>query len=242
LIPRHRCLSPFFPLSAESPHFVDFFRILTYAEDSLRRGIRMSQQPQPNRILAGAVTFIGVGLIWIVIANNLPSQQELSAKESPQLAAHLGPGRSAADPVLDLSIPGVPPPKAAMTTPATAIESQPPATAVDPRKRQIARLRCEAEVEQLCPEAAEGSVRRQCLETHAQRLPAPCQEQLRERLVKWKEERSRLTLACQADIKRFCPDVRPRGGYQVQCLQQHAQELSDGCYGMLPKGALYFKQ
>jgi hypothetical protein len=51
-----------------------------------------------------------------------------------------------------------------------------------------------------------------------------------------------LTLACQADIRRFCPDVKSGGRQTLQCLQHHAQELSDGCYGMLPKGTLYFKQ
>jgi hypothetical protein len=202
----------------------------------------MSQQPLSNRILAGAVTFIGLGLVWIVIANNLPSQQELSAKESPPSPVQTAAALAVPEPVLDLSIPGVPPPPTAeKATPPTAAKS-PTSAAVDPRTAQIARLRCEAEVEALCPEAMDGSGRRQCVETHAQRLPAVCQQQLRERLVKWREERSRLMLACQADMKRFCPDARPRGGYQVQCLQQHARELSDGCYGMLPKGALYFKQ
>jgi hypothetical protein len=225
-----------------SPHFVAFFGFVPYAQ-ALSEHV-MSQQPLPNRILAGAVTFIGLALMWIVIANNLPSQQELSAKESPQSAVQAATVRAVPEPVLDLSIPGVPaPPQAAeMTPPAPAVESPPAVTAVDPRTAQVARLRCEAEVERLCPQAMDGLGRRQCLETHAQRLPVVCQQQLRERLVRWKEERSRLTLACQADIKRFCPDVRVRGGYQAQCLQRHAQELTDGCYGMLPKGALYFKQ
>jgi hypothetical protein len=49
-----------------------------------------------------------------------------------------------------------------------------------------------------------------------------------------------VTAACQADIKRFC-SKRPGAG-ALQCLQQHAQELSDGCYERLPKGTLYFKQ
>jgi Cysteine rich repeat len=129
-------------------------------------------------------------------------------------------------------------------TPGTSAMTDMPAVSMslDRRAAQVARLRCEAEVEQLCPEAADGSGRRQCLEKRTQQLSAACQQQVRERLVRWKEERSRLILACQADIKRFCPDVRLGGGQQLQCLQQHAQELSDGCYGMLPKGTLYFKQ
>jgi hypothetical protein len=201
----------------------------------------MSQQPVSSRILAGAVTFVGLGIVWIAIVNNLPSQQDLSAREAPQSAVQAAP---AAEPVLDLSIPGIPaaPPPAEPAASAKAAMSPPPSTALDSGAAQVARLRCEAEIEQLCPEATDGSGRRQCLERHAQRLPAPCQQQVRERLVKWKEERSRLTLACQADIRRFCQDAGPGGGRQLQCLQQHAQEVSDGCYGVLPKGALYFKQ
>ena len=203
----------------------------------------MSQQPLSSRILAGAVTFVGLGLVWLAIVGNLPSQQELSAKESPQPPAHAVPALPLPEPVLDLSIPGVPAtPPASEIQPSATADRPPGSRPTDPRAVQVARLRCEAEVEHLCPETSDGSGRRQCLEKRAQQLSAPCQQQIRERLVRWKEERSRMTLACQADIRRFCPDVKPGGGQTLQCLQQHAQELSDGCYGTLPKGTLYFKQ
>lgn len=202
----------------------------------------MSHHPLSNRILAGTLTFVGLGLVWMAIASNLPSQQELSAKES--LPAQAVPTQAAAEPVLDLSIPGVPatPPASEIQQSSATTDMPPVSMQLDPRAAQVARLRCEAEVEQLCPEASDGSGRRHCLEKRSQQLSAPCQQQIRERLVRWKEERSRLTLACQTDIRRFCPAVRPGGKHQLQCLQQHAQELSDGCYGMLPKGTLYFKQ
>ncbi len=200
----------------------------------------MSQQPLSSRILAGAITFVGLGITWMAIVSNLPSQQELSAKESP---THAVIAPSLPEPVLDLSIPGVRAmPPVTEIHPAATADMPPASTPTDPHAAQVVRLRCEAEVEQLCPEASDGSGRRQCLEKRAQQLSAPCHQQMRERLVKWKEERSRLTLACQADMRRFCPDVKPGGGQTLQCLQHHAQELSDGCYGMLPKGTLYFKQ
>ncbi|HEU4505040.1 MAG TPA: cysteine rich repeat-containing protein [Nitrospira sp.] len=202
-------------------------------------------QPLSNRILAGALTFLGLGVVWMVIIGNLSTQQDLSANESLQPPAQPVAPNSVPEPVLDLSIPGVPSgPQPASETPGTSAMTDRPRASMplDRRAAQVARLRCEAEVEQLCPESSDGSGRRQCVERRAQQLPAPCQQQIRERLVRWKEERGRLILACQADIKRFCPDVRPGGGPQLQCLQQHAQELSDGCYGMLPKGRLYFKQ
>jgi hypothetical protein len=203
----------------------------------------MSQQPLTSRFLAGTLTFIGLGLVWLLIVNNLPSQQDLLAKESPQPSAQGGAAPSAPEPVLDLSIPGV-----SATSPASEMQSPAPtdmppvSMPMNSRAAQVARLRCEAEVEQLCPEGSDGFGRRQCLEKRAHQLSAICQQQIRERLVRWKEERSQLKLACRADIRRFCPDLRPGGGQAVQCLQQHAQELSDGCYATLPKGTLYFKQ
>ena len=100
----------------------------------------------------------------------------------------------------------------------------------------------EAEAEQLCPESPEGLARKQCLERRMHQLPASCQLQLRERLVKWKEERSRLTAACEVEMNRFCSAVTPGGRQVLQCLQEHAQELSDRCYETLPKGTVYFKQ
>jgi hypothetical protein len=202
----------------------------------------MSEQPLSSRILAGTITVVGLGLAWLVIVNNLPSQQELSAKESSQPAAQAA-AQPVPEPVLDLSIPGVPStPPASEAPSATAADVPSVSMPMDSRMAQVARLRCEAEVEQLCPEGADGSGRRPCLEKRARQLSPPCQQQIRERLVRWKEERSQLKLACQADIRRFCADLRPGVGQTLQCLQQHAQELSDGCYATLPKGTLYFKQ
>ena len=199
----------------------------------------MSQQPLSSRILAGTITFLGLGLVWMAIIANLPSRQELSAKESSQPPAQVATTQAASEPVLDLSIPGVSVPPAPKAPPSSARTEMPPSMALDRRAAQVARLRCEAEVEQLCPDSPG---RQQCLENRAQQLSVSCQQQIQERLVRWKEERNRLTLACQADIRRFCSNGKTGGRQQLQCLQQHAQELSDGCYGMLPKGTLVFKQ
>ena len=85
----------------------------------------MSQQPLSTRILAGAITFIGLGFVWMAIASNLPSQQELSAKESPQPPAHAVPVPPLPEPVLDLSIPGVPATPPASETPPSASADRP---------------------------------------------------------------------------------------------------------------------
>jgi hypothetical protein len=204
----------------------------------------MNQQPISNRILAGVFTFLGLGVVWMVIIGNLPSQEELSARESIQPPSVAVAPHAVQEPVLDLSIPGVPqaPPVSEGVSSSARVSSQPAARPPDRRAVQVARLRCEAEVEQLCPQASDGSGRRQCLEKRAHQLSVRCQQQVRERLVRWKEERDRLMLACEADSRKFCSDVRPGGGQHLQCLQQHAQEVSDGCYALLPKGTVYFKQ
>ncbi len=204
----------------------------------------MAQPYASGRVFAWILTIVGLGIAWLAIVMSLPSQQELSAKE-PLLSQRLIPAAktTSAEPTLDLSIPGVPslppaPPEQAVSS----TTSVPPISQLDPREAQVARLRCEAEIEQLCPDSLEGPARRQCLEKRAQHLPGACQPQLRERFVKWKEERSRLVSACQADVKRWCSSVKPGDGHVLQCLQEHAQDLSDRCYETLPKGTVYFKQ
>ena len=114
-------------------------------------------------------------------------------------------------------------------------------TGLDPRSLQASRLKCEAEIEQLCPDSPDGSVRTRCLQQRAKRLPPLCQSQLHERFVKWKEDRSRLMAACDQDAKRFCKAVKLGSEQMLQCLQSHAQEVSDRCYQTLPKGTFFFK-
>jgi hypothetical protein len=112
---------------------------------------------------------------------------------------------------------------------------------VEPHVLQASRLKCEAEIEQLCPDSPDGSARRRCLEQRAKQLPLLCQSQLHERFMKWKEDRSRLMAACDEDVNRFCSAVKAGSGQVLQCLQSHAQEVSDRCYQTLPKGTVYFK-
>ena len=207
----------------------------------------MGQPHSSGRIVAGVVTVVGLGIVWLAILMSLPSQQELSAKE-PKLSQQpisASKAQLPSEPTLDLSIPGVPsaPPAPSEQDPDASVgASLSPPAQLDPREAQVARLRCEAEIEQLCPDSLEGPARRRCLEKRAQQLAAPCQQQLRERFVKWKEERARLVMACQADVKRWCGSVKPGDGQILQCLQDHAQEVSDRCYETLPKGTVYFKQ
>lgn len=109
--------------------------------------------------------------------------------------------------------------------------------AVDPRTQQIAEMKCDAELQQACPDTLQGEERRRCMEQRAKQLPALCQSMIRQQLVRWKE-RSGHAVACADDVKRFCREVQSGDGQMLQCLQDHAQDVSDGCYATLPKGAL----
>ena len=210
----------------------------------------MAQQQSSSGILAGAITILGLGLVWVTVATNFPSQEELSSAAVPAETRQVAHPLSAlsAPPKLDLTIPTSPPlPSAgAMSRPDddrsrdSSFET-PVVTRLEPRALQASRLKCEAEIEQLCPDSPDGSARRHCLEQRAKQLPPLCQSQLHERFVKWKEDRSRLMAACGEDVKQFCSTVKAGSGQILQCLQSHAQEVSDRCYQTLPKGTVYFK-
>ena len=204
----------------------------------------MAQQESDGRFLATALTVIGLGLIWLAVIISLPPREELSAKEV-SLAQRSNPvsvAEPAPEPRLDLSIPGVPSippaPEISVSTGTPVPNMTPP----DPHAAQIVRFRCEADIQQLCPGSLDGPARANCFKHRGAQLAAPCQQQLREQFVRWKEERGRMITACEDDVKRWCSSMRVGGGQVLQCLQEHAQEVSDRCYETLPKGSVYFKQ
>ena len=210
----------------------------------------MAQQQSSSGIIAGAITILGLGLVWVAVATNFPSQEELSSAAVPaETRQAAGPSSPlSAPPALDLTIPTSPPlPSEVASTRSDDDRSRdssvelPVVTRLDPRALQASRLKCEAEIEQLCPDSPDGSVRTRCLQQRAKRLPLLCQSQLHERFVKWKEDRSRLMAACDQDAKRFCRAVKPGNGQILQCLQSNAQEVSDRCYQTLPKDTFFFK-
>ena len=210
----------------------------------------MAQQQSSSGIVAGAITILGLGLVWVTVATNFPSQEELSSAAVPAethpAVRPSSPGT--APPALDLTIPTSPPlpSEVARSRPnddrsRDSRDEAPAVTQLNPRAVQVAKLRCEAEIEQLCPDSPDGSARTRCLEPRVKQLSPLCQSQVRERFVKWKEDRSRMMAACDEDAKRFCNAVKPGGGQILQCLQSHAPDVSDRCYETLPKGTLYFQ-
>ncbi len=94
-------------------------------------------------------------------------------------------------------------------------------------------VKCDFEMEALCSE--EEGERQACLQRKAAQLSAPCRPMLREKLIRMKETRQQLRAACEADRRRFCRDVPLEGGAMLQCLESHAQEVSDQCFQFLPK-------
>ena len=210
----------------------------------------MGQRQSSSGIIAGTITILGLGLVWVTVSANFPSQEELFSGEMPaETRRASGPSSPlSAPPTLDLTIPTSPPfPSDAVLSRLNEERSHDPSvdapvvTRLDPSTLQAARLKCEAEIDQFCPDSLGSSARVRCLEQRAKQLTMPCQSQLHELFVKWKEDRSRLIAACDEDIRRFCRVVKLGSGEILQCLQSHGQEVSDRCYQILPKGTVFFK-
>ena len=116
------------------------------------------------------------------------------------------------------------------------VQPEPSTTAVtEPVRIPLGReVKCELEMDALCPE--EEGERRVCLQRKAAQLSLPCRPMLRDKLVRMKENWQQLRVACEADRRQFCREV-PSGGREMllQCLESHAQEVSDQCFQLLPK-------
>ena len=211
-----------------------------------------NKQEPAGKVTASLVSVVGLVLVWGIVWANLPSKEELlSAQSQPRVAAPL------VVPELDLTIPGVPTsaqnqeggggatgmseidqPRsgrlpASETTGAFSIPR-------DARARQIAEVKCDADVQQFCPDSLTGDDRRQCVAQRMKQLPPVCQQIVRQRMVRWKEAEGD-KVACAEDVKRVCRGVEPGDGRILKCLQEREQEISEDCYQSLPKGRLLLR-
>lgn len=199
-----------------------------------------------SRTITMVISVVTLAVVWGVVWANLPTMEELQASQVPSRVAAPVPS----SPILDRAIPGVPPEKAkgeavplrtvvinGAEVPNGGTDLSAPSLPVDPRARQIVEMKCDAEVDQLCPQSMPGDDRQQCMERRITHFPLLCQQIFQQRLVRWKE-RSGHAQACVGDVKRFCRTVQSGEGRVLQCLQNHAQDVSDQCYATLPKGAL----
>ncbi len=206
-------------------------------------------------VLAGLATVLGLGFAWAAVFANLPSPSELKAGAQPNAppSAEFPVSKSpslvsssehpSVQPSVKFRRPSLPPSRSDEMLTGSRSETsdgsrRKDAGLSDPRRRQIAELKCEAELERRCA-GSSGSDHPLCVEEQVNRLPQ-CQV-VRERIVRWKEERARGRAACDEDVRRFCRHVQPGGGRVIQCLVEHAQEVSERCHETLPKGSLMFK-
>ncbi len=189
-----------------------------------------------GKVTSGFVSMVGLLLVWTIVWANLPSKDELLSAQSGSAAA-----QAPVVPELDLTIPGAPirlRDQSAGTGPAVSPEivgglSVPS----DSRARQIAEVKCQAEVQQSCPDSLTGVARQRCVMQRIKQFGPSCQEIVRRQLVRWKEADG-YKLACAEDLKRVCPGVTLGDGRALSCLQEHEQDLSEACYQGLPKGHL----
>jgi len=181
------------------------------------------------------VTVGGLSLVWAIVWANLPSKEELLSAQSGTSSAKVSH-----QPSLDLTIPGVsgPPPNSVGAGQAAPVATHGGFSVPrESRAGKIAEVKCDAEIQQYCPDSLAGEDRRRCVIQRLKRFDASCQQIVQQRLVRWKEADG-YRVACVADVRRFCRSVPAADGRVLQCLQEHEQDLSEGCYQSLPKGRL----
>lgn len=192
-----------------------------------------------GKAVTNSISVVGLIFVWTIIWANFPPKEELFSAQSASSS-----GEAQRVPELDLTIPGVVN-RSAENSAGTA--NSPSGATLgglsvprDRRAKEIAEVKCEAEVQQYCPDSLEGEDRRRCVVQRLKRLDAPCQQIVQQRLVRWREAEE-YKHACIEDMKRVCLTVQPGDGRILQCLQEHEQELSEGCYQSLPKGRLHLR-
>lgn len=196
-------------------------------------------QERSGKAVTNSISAAGLILVWTVIWAHFPSKEELFSAQSGSPSEE-----TQRAPKLDLTIPGMAGTPVESST--ETRDSSGPTTLDglsvprDRRAREIAEVKCEAEVQRYCPDSLAGEDRRRCAIQRLKRLDVPCQQIIRQRLVRWREAEG-YKLACVEDLKRFCLTVQPGDGRILQCLQEHEQDLSEGCYQSLPKGHLHLR-
>ena len=181
-------------------------------------------------VVAGVLTLAGLGGVWGVVILMLP-HHDYDAVSMAQSRPSLPESTSPPVPSLkeDPSLTRLPPPDP-LPTPPPVDRVGNPGVAM-PLNIEI---RCDGEMDSACPE---GSIedRRQCMQGKLRQLSVPCRQRAREQLVRMKASLQQMRVACEGDVQRFCPDVEVGGGAVLQCLETHAQEVSDSCFQALPK-------
>ena len=184
-------------------------------------------------VIVTLLSCVVLGAVWGVVIYLLPHSDNLSESSpvasipQPQSSLSLGlPALSSPEhPAPPMTVKEVAPPTGPMSLGRRGSEPFPVPQGLD--------VKCDMDIDALCPE--EEGDKRPCLQRKVSQVSAPCQPLLRERLVRMKETMQRLRAACESDQRQFCRDVPLGEGAIVQCLEVHAQEVSDQCFRFLPK-------
>jgi hypothetical protein len=186
-------------------------------------------------LLVGMVSLVGLGGVWGTVLFMLPH----SDYDVVSLAESVPNRPSTPDPLTapvappaieeDLALTILPPPDPLPIPPSVERTGNPRA----PIALNV-EIRCDGEIETACPE---GSVeeRRECMQAKLRQMSAPCRQRAREQLVRMKANLHHMRAACAEDVRRFCRDAEAGKGAVLQCLEAHAQEVSDVCFQALPK-------
>jgi len=85
---------------------------------------------------------------------------------------------------------------------------------------------CADDVAKYCKDVKPGGGRlAQCLKQNENQLSPACRSSIEESKKRLKEAHQ----ACDADVQKFCKDVKPGQGRLVKCLREHEKELSAEC-------------
>ena len=99
-------------------------------------------------------------------------------------------------------------------------------------------VKCALEMDALCPEEKGDRAGLFCngRQPRCLSLVARC---CATSLRRMKENWQQLRVACEADRRQFCREVPSAGGeLLLQCLESHAQEVSDQCFQFFQRGRL----
>jgi hypothetical protein len=174
-----------------------------------------------------------LGGVWSLVFVMLPRQDDGDVSLAQSMPSKRQPVVSA--PLPDVPVPPDDLPLATLPPPDPLPAPPQPEKDVFPAAVPLSlEMRCDGEIESACPEASDED-RGRCIQNKLRRLPAPCRQLARQQLVRMKAHLSHMRMACEADVRRFCRDVESAGGSALQCLEAHAQDVSDICFQALPK-------
>jgi hypothetical protein len=186
-------------------------------------------------LFVGILSFFVLGGVWAAVIFLLPHDGD----ESIGLAQTLPSRPSRPDPAPSISITPSISEESSLTTlpPPDPLPAPPPAERASNSDAAVPlniEIRCEAEIESACPEGSYEE-RRQCMQGKLRQLSFPCRQRAREHLTRMKISLQHVRTACEVDVRRFCSDAELRRGATLQCLEAHAQDVSDACFRTLPK-------